>query len=68
MPMFYPPTRRFVERDAFCRACDKKLKRESDEAIIWYSFRNTGQNIIICLPCARHLGQLAREETSEANP
>lgn len=57
------PERRFVERDAFCRACDKRLKRNVAEAIVWHSFRNTGQNILICLPCAREIGGLAAQET-----
>ena len=40
-----------MKRDGFCRLCDKKLKSGIDEAVKFYSIRNRGQNIIICLEC-----------------
>jgi len=53
--------RRQMERDAFCRACDKVIKRNTEEAIIWYSWRNKGQHIMICLPCSQKIGEMAGE-------
>lgn len=57
--MTYPIQRREAQRDAFCRGCDKKIKR-GDEMISTYSFRNTGQHIHFCLKCAQQMGEMAK--------
>lgn len=53
------PKRRPAEREAFCRACDTKIV-PGREMISFYSWRNRGQHIHICLPCAGLIGRLAR--------
>lgn len=59
--------RRQMERDAFCRACDKVIKRNTEEAIVWYSWRNKGQHIMICLPCSQTIGEMAEEFSDEGS-
>lgn len=57
------PDYRKAERDAFCRSCDKSIKRGTD-MISWYSHRNQGMNIHICLSCAESIGALAKNHTN----
>ena len=57
------PEFRKAERDAFCRACDKTIKKGTD-MVSWYSHRNQGMNIHICLPCAEGIGALAKEHAN----
>jgi len=59
--------RRQMERDAFCRACDKVIKRNTEEAIVWYSWRNKGQHIMICLPCSQKIGEMSGEFSDEGS-
>lgn len=40
-----------MQRDGFCRGCDKQLNAGTDKAVKFYSHRNRGQNIIICGDC-----------------
>jgi len=40
-----------MQRDGFCRSCDKELKRNVDPAIKFYSYRGRGMNILLCLDC-----------------
>ena len=53
--------RRKIKRDGFCRGCDQKLKRDEDEVIYTYTFRNRGQNILFCLDCCKNIGELAND-------
>jgi hypothetical protein len=46
------------ERDCFCRGCDKKIKRNSEDIIYTYSFRNKGQSIIFCEDCVQEMFKL----------
>lgn len=57
------PSLRKAERDAFCRACDKTIRKNTN-MISWYSHRNRGMNIHICLPCSQSIGKLAEEYTN----
>ena len=41
---------RKAEREAFCRFCDKVI-RKGETMFSFYSWRNRGQNIHICLDC-----------------
>lgn len=50
--------RRAAERSAFCRGCDKQIKKGED-MIATYSFRNTGMWIYFCLGCGKEIGKLA---------
>lgn len=59
--------RRQMERDAFCRACDKVIKRNTEEAIVWYSWRNKGQHILICLPCSQIIGKMSEDLEDESS-
>ena len=60
------PERREAERVAYCRACDKAISK-GEEMISFYSWRNRGQNIHICLACAGVIGWLAEQETPDGN-
>lgn len=55
------PGYRKAQRDSFCRACDKKIKRDVDYMATWYSFRGTGQHIHICTECVSALYKLVTE-------
>lgn len=57
------PEFRKAERDAFCRSCDKPIKKGTD-MISWYSHRNQGMNIHLCLPCAEGIGALAKDHAN----
>lgn len=48
---------RKAERVAYCRVCDEEIPRGAD-MVSWYSHRNTGQHIHICVPCVKKLGDL----------
>lgn len=52
--------RRKVERQGFCRGCDKTLNK-GDEIVYTHSHRNRGQNILFCIDCAEKIGGLANE-------
>lgn len=52
------PQVRPAERTAFCRGCDKPIEKGT-EMVSFHSWRNRGQNIHICLPCAESIGELA---------
>ena len=54
------PEFRKAERNAFCRACDKTIIKGMD-MVSWYSHRNQGMNIHICVTCAESIGALAAE-------
>ena len=58
----YKPVLRQVERQAFCRACDKTLERNTEKVIAWYSFRNRGQHIYICTDCVTSMYNLIQED------
>ena len=53
--------RRKVKRDAYCRGCDTELRRDVDECIYTYSWRNRGQSILFCLDCAKIIAGLLKE-------
>ena len=57
--------RRQAQRDAFCRSCDKVIKKGED-MVSMYSWRNQGQHIHLCLDCSEVIGKLAKE-TQNAN-
>lgn len=46
----------------YCRSCDTKLKRNVDYAVKLYSFRNTGQHIILCKKCVELMAALIEKE------
>jgi hypothetical protein len=54
----FRPTRRPAERRAFCRGCDQPIEK-GQEMVSWFTFRNRGQNIHICIPCCEAIGGLA---------
>jgi hypothetical protein len=54
------PELRKAERNAFCRSCDKTIKK-NDEMVSWYSHRNQGMNIHLCLQCAEYIGAMVTE-------
>ena len=56
---------RLVERDAFCRGCQKELKRNTDKAIMWYAPNNRGMNIIICPDCVELIYNLVKGNSNE---
>tara|TARA_R110000782_G_scaffold251407_1_gene338970 strand:+ start:873 stop:1796 length:924 start_codon:yes stop_codon:yes gene_type:complete len=53
--------KRKIQRDGFCRGCGFTIDKGT-EIIYTYSSANRGQNIIFCLPCAKHIGGLANKE------
>jgi uncharacterized protein YlaI len=54
------PEIRKAERNAFCRACDKTITK-SDDMVSWYSHRNQGMHIHLCLSCAKDIGAMVTE-------
>ena len=54
------PEIRNAERNAFCRACDKTITK-NEEMVSWYSHRNWGMYIHLCLSCAGKLGDMVTE-------
>ena len=42
---------RKAERKAHCRVCDVELVPKVDDIFYTSTFRNRGQNILICIPC-----------------
>lgn len=61
----FKPERRVAERDCWCRACSAKLIKKETEGVFWHSTANRGMNIILCLSCARGVGDLASEQASD---
>ena len=53
-------TKREAQRDAFCRWCDKTVKK-GDTMVSGYSWRNRGITMHFCIPCAKKIGELANE-------
>lgn len=51
-----------IERDGFCRGCDKKMRRNIDVVVKFYSRRNRGQNIILCKECVEKMYNLVKGE------
>lgn len=58
------PVYRLAERTGCCRVCDKDVERLKDKAVYFYSWRNRGQNIIICPKCIKDMYQLVMENES----
>jgi hypothetical protein len=46
-----------AERSAFCRGCDIKIER-GEYMISFYSWRNRGQHIHLCLECCGKIGDM----------
>lgn len=40
-----------MQRNGYCRGCDKEMVKDEDMAIKMYSHRNRGQHIILCDGC-----------------
>lgn len=59
--MTTPPTFKVLGNLGFCRVCDMALERKRTPCVSWYSGRNRGQNIHICVPCVKLLGKLVEE-------
>ena len=57
------PELRKAERIAFCRACDSPINKGTD-MVSWYSPRNQGMHIHLCIPCAEKRGAMAKEHTN----
>lgn len=53
------PELRPATRPAYCRACDENILKGTD-MVSWYSYRNRGMYIHLCLACAMKLGHMAR--------
>lgn len=54
------PKLRPAEREAYCRSCDEVISKGTN-MISWYSWRNQGMNIHLCLDCVRELKLLLPE-------
>ena len=59
-----PITKRQAERNAYCRGCDKLIKK-GEEMVTTYSSRNRGQNIHFCVNCAKQIGDLVKDDNDE---
>lgn len=62
--MNFKPAKRPAEREAHCRSCDCLISKGTD-MVTWYSFRNRGMHIHICVPCATKIGELAKQELQD---
>jgi hypothetical protein len=60
------PEKRKAERDAYCSGCDKEIKKET-EMISFYSYRNRGMWIHLCISCSVDIGVLALSSIGENN-
>ena len=56
--MFKPELRQ-AERDAYCRSCDKVIAK-GDKMLSWYSHRNKGMHIHLCLECVDNIDRLVK--------
>jgi hypothetical protein len=50
--------RKTASHAASCRGCDECMPKGT-EVVSTFSWRNRGQNIYFCIPCAQIIGQLA---------
>jgi hypothetical protein len=50
--------RKTASHAAYCRGCDDQMGKGT-EVVSTFSWRNRGQNIYFCIPCAQIIGQLA---------
>lgn len=57
-------TIRPAERNAYCRCCDKVIKKGT-MMLSWYTIRGQSSHIHLCLPCAKGIGELAKEHIEE---
>lgn len=48
-----------MKRDGYCRLCDSLLQKEDKVAVKFYSHRNKGQSILLCIPCSVKIGKAA---------
>jgi hypothetical protein len=52
-------TKRPCEREAFCRWCDKGIKK-GEEMVSGWSIRTSGISIHFCLSCANKIGEMSK--------
>lgn len=60
----FKPLKRPAERAAKCRACDKDIQ-QGEEMITWWSCRNRGMYIHLCLDCCKKIGEMSNKENHE---
>lgn len=54
-------TKRKAERHAFCRDCDRTIKK-GELMVSGYSHRNQGISMHFCINCAVNIGKLANDD------
>lgn len=59
------PQLRPAERTAFCRGCDTPIEKGAP-MVSFYSRRNRGQSIHICVACSRAIGELGVQQPASA--
>lgn len=50
-----------IQRNGWCRGCDKKLVKDKDIIFHTYSSCNQGMNIIFCMDCLDKIALLKEE-------
>lgn len=51
-----------AQRTCYCRGCDKEIAPNTEKIITFYSIRNRGQHIHICVPCVEKFNDLIIED------
>lgn len=60
------PVVRQSEREAFCRSCDEAMQKGTP-MVSFYSHRNQGMWVHLCISCSAFIGKIAVEYCNEVN-
>ena len=53
---------RLAKRTSYCRGCDKENVRDKDMVLYFYSWRNRGQNILLCPDCVKEMYDVIKNQ------
>ena len=53
---------RLAKRTSYCRGCDKENVKDTDMVLYFYSWRNRGQNILLCPDCVKEMYNVIKKE------
>lgn len=42
-------------RNCVCRLCDREIPKNTEKVVHWYTYRQNGMNIILCVDCVNWL-------------
>jgi len=56
---------RYAKKECFCRGCDKEIQPNTEKIITFYSFRNRGMHVHLCVPCVEKFNDLILEDSKQ---